>query len=333
MSAVRTEHDALLLDLDGTVYHGSRAVPGAADVLRDSAETLLYVTNNASKSPSEVARHLQELGFAAEEEAVVTSSQAAASVLAARLEPGATVLVVGTAALVEQVEARGLRVVPDAAAQPDAVVHGHSPDTGWRQLAEATVAIRNGALSVATNVDPTLPSERGLLPGNGSMVGVVRIASGVEPVVAGKPERPIMDDAIARIGCTRPLVVGDRLDTDIQGARTVGARSLLVLTGVSTARDLLNAAPEQRPDLVAPDLAGLDRPSSELTLGEAVDGCDVQVEDGVLVVHGGTDPLAALRAAVHHAWSVEAPGGGWRGVRSDGDVGRALDAWGGSPVS
>ncbi|MEO6881153.1 MAG: HAD-IIA family hydrolase [Mycobacteriaceae bacterium] len=336
MSALRTEHDALLLDLDGTVYQGDRAVPGAVDVLADSRQRLCYVTNNASRSPADVVVKLEGLGFAASLAAVVTSSQSAARMLVERLPPRSRVLVVGTSALVEEVEGVGLVAVREAEDDPAAVVHGHSPDTGWRELAEATVAVRAGALWVATNTDPTLPSERGLLPGNGSMVGVVALATGRQPLVAGKPARPIMDDALARSGSERPLVVGDRLDTDIAGAHTVGARSLLVLTGVSTAADLIGARPEQRPDLVAPDLGGLDRPAAELALGAAVPGWTATAQDGVLVIRrtGGqqtasTPPgLAALRAACHFAWGSTEPDGGWRVRCADADAAADLERWG-----
>ena len=327
MSAVRAEHDALLLDLDGTVYAGSAAVPGALAALRGSAQRLLYVTNNASRSPREVAVHLAELGFPAVAGDVVTSAQAAARLLAERLVQGASVLVVGAPALADEISAVGLVPVRDANPTPAAVVQGHSPDTGWRILAEATVAIRAGALWVATNTDRTLPSDRGLLPGNGSMVAAVRLATDQEPVVAGKPARPLLEDALARSGSMTPLVVGDRLDTDIAGARAVGARSLLVLTGVSTPLDLLRAPHDQRPDLVAADLGGLDRPSAELQVGE-VDGWSARVEGTVLVfrcVDPEADAVEGLRAACGPAWQDPS----WDGLRAEGaGAEAALRSWG-----
>ena len=264
MSTLAESYDALLLDLDGTLYRGSDAVPGAVTALRATTVRLLYVTNNASRAPHEVGAHLRELGFAAHDDDVVTSSQAGARMLGELVGGGSSVLVVGTPALADEVRAAGFAVVDDASDRPDAVIQGHSPDTGWRRLAEATVAIRAGAVWVATNTDPTLPSERGLLPGNGSMVDVVRTATGQEPHVAGKPALPILRDAMARCGSENVLVVGDRLDTDIAGARAAGLDSLLVLTGVSTAADLLHADPGQRPDLLAADLGALTRRADEL---------------------------------------------------------------------
>ena len=134
---------------------------------------------------------------------------------------------------------------------PVAVVQGHSPQTGWPDLAEAALAIRSGALWVAANVDLTLPSERGLLPGNGSMVAALRAATNREPQVAGKPEPTLLNDALARGTFSTPLVVGDRLDTDIAGANAAGLPSLMVLTGVSTADDMVRAAVRERPDYIA----------------------------------------------------------------------------------
>jgi glycerol 3-phosphatase-2 len=329
-STLREEHDALLLDLDGTVYAGQDVVPGALAALQGSAQRLLYVTNNASRTPSAVAAHLTELGLPTTAADVVTSAQSAARLLGERLEPGAAVLVVGAPALVEEVIAVGLVPVRESDPTPAAVVQGHSPDTGWTALAEATVAIRAGAVWVATNTDLTLPSARGLLPGNGSMVAVVRSATDHDPVVAGKPARPLMEDALDRSGATAPLVVGDRLDTDIAGARAVGARSLLVLTGVSTPMELLRAPEEQRPDLVAADLGGLDRAAQELAI-DHVDGWSVHVDGSTLVLacdDGAADPVAGLRAACRPAWDDP----GWTVLRAEGaGAESALRSWGIDP--
>ena len=219
---LRAPYDALLLDLDGTLYLGKDAIPGTADALGDHAQRLLYVTNNASRTPADVAAHLRELGFSASDEDVVTSSQAAARVLQERVPAGSNVLVVGTDALAGEVERVGLNPVRSADDSPVAVVQGHSQQTGWPILAEACYAIRAGALWVASNTDSTLPTERGMAPGNGSMVAVLRSATGQEPIVAGKPAAPLMEDALARGGSRTSLVVGDRLDTDIEGANAVG---------------------------------------------------------------------------------------------------------------
>jgi HAD superfamily hydrolase (TIGR01450 family) len=264
VTLLRELHDHLLLDLDGTLYHGPQAIESAVAMLRDVASPVTYVTNNASRSPAEVAATLAGMGYAATQDQVVTSSQAAAALLAERLAHGSPVLVVGAEALADEVRARGLVPVREASAEPAGVVQGHSPETGWLQLAEAALAIRAGALWVACNIDPTLPTERGLLPGNGSMVAALRTATDVEPLVAGKPSPPLLEAALSRHDAQRPLVVGDRLDTDIAGANAVGAASLLVLTGVSTPEEVAKAPRALRPTYVAPDLSALDRPAQSL---------------------------------------------------------------------
>lgn len=307
---VLTGYSAALLDLDGTVYHGAKAITGVADALaaaRKTGTALRFVTNNASKSPQEVAAQLNALGVEATVDEVRTSAQAAARLLRDRLPAGARVLVVGAAALADEVRAVGLVDVREADDDVRAVVQGHSPDTGWAQLAEACVAIRAGALWVASNTDATLPAERGLLPGNGSMVAALRTATDAEPLVAGKPATPLFDADIPIGGGPPPLVIGDRLDTDIAGAVAAGLDSLLVLTGVATPRQVLTAVPAQRPRYLAADLAGLSAQADELVIGPQR-GWDIQVEGDrvVATAAGSTDPLALLRGLCDAAWRVGA---------------------------
>lgn len=255
-------YDVAMLDLDGVVYSGADAVPYAAQVLEQATRLgmrLAFVTNNASRTPEVVRDHLRAVGVPAETDQIITSAQVAARVLADRLAPGARVLVVGDVGLRQEVELTGLTVVAAGGADVDppveAVVQGHSTTTGWPQLAEATVAVRGGALWVAANLDLSIPSPRGALPGNGSMVGVVEAALGRSPdAVAGKPDPTMHAETVRRTGAERPLVVGDRLDTDIEGANRVGVNSLLVLTGVTAAADLLGAPPEHRPTYLGRDL-------------------------------------------------------------------------------
>ena len=255
-----TRYDVALVDLDGVVYVGSDPIDEAAEALdkaRALGMRLAFVTNNASRNPADVARHLVELGVEATPADVVTSSQAAVRVIADRCGPGARVLVTGSPALRATVEQAGLRPVESSSDQPDAVVQGFWAELGYRDLAEATVAVRGGALWVATNVDSTLPSPRGLLPGNGSLVGVVASATGARPIVAGKPALPLHAEAVRRTSAQRPLVVGDRLDTDIEGANAAGTDSLLVMTGVTAPANLLLAPPQHRPTYLSADLMGL----------------------------------------------------------------------------
>jgi ribonucleotide monophosphatase NagD (HAD superfamily) len=190
-------------------------------------------------------------------EDVITSSQAAATVVADLLGRGASVLPVGGPGVAAALTAAGLRVVTHAEVDPVAVVQGYGREVGWAQLAEAVVAVRNGARHVATNTDATIPSPRGPLPGNGAMVGVVSAITGQAPLVTGKPDPAMHAECVRRTGARRPLVVGDRLDTDIEGAQRAGAASLLVLTGVTDPAILLEAPPRHRPDLLSVDAAGL----------------------------------------------------------------------------
>lgn len=300
-------YDAVLLDLDGTVIRGAEPVPEAPDVvneLRQAGLAIQFVTNNASRAPEEVAEHLTALGVQATPEEIVTSGQAAVALLASRLPAGEAVLVVGAEALVVAVESVGFRPVVAASERPAAVVQGHSPETGWMRLAEACLAIRGGAMWIACNVDRTLPTERGLLPGNGSMVAALQAATDREPTVAGKPARPLLDTAMDRIGAKYPLMVGDRLDTDIAGARAAELDSLLVLSGVADAAALLAAPPEQRPSHVGADLRVL-RESLEKARIQARPGWRVELGDGGLLLHGdGTvgDPLDALRTLCAAWW-------------------------------
>lgn len=253
-------YDVALLDLDGVVYVGPEAVPGVPDALqsaRAAGMRLGFVTNNAARTPEQVAEHLTELGIVAAPEDVITSSQAAATVVAELFGAGARVLPVGGPGVAAALRAAGLTVVDRAEDRPVAVVQGYGREVGWAQLAEAVVAVRDGARHVATNADATIPSPRGPLPGNGAMVGVVRDVTGQDPLVTGKPDPAMHAECVRRTGARRPLVVGDRLDTDIEGARRAGAASLLVLTGVTGPALLLAAPPEHRPDLLAADAAGV----------------------------------------------------------------------------
>lgn len=257
MASLATLHDCLLLDLDGTLFRGTRAVDGAAEALSMATSRNLYLTNNASRSAAEVAHHLRELGFDACPDDVITSGRCAALLLGAELPPASPVLVVGSAALVAEVYDVGLEPVRRWSDGPVAVLQGFSPDIGWRELAEAALAIGAGTPWTATNPDLTLPSEYGLVPGNGSLVAALRAATGAHPSVVGKPHGFLFQEALSRGDFRRPLVIGDRLDTDIAGANRAGLPSLLVLTGVATTADATRAQPAQRPTYIAADLRAI----------------------------------------------------------------------------
>jgi HAD superfamily hydrolase (TIGR01450 family) len=258
-------YDLIIMDLDGVVYLVDRPIPGAPQALarlRAMGKPIRFATNNASRRAADVAALLNEMGIAAAPDEVLTSAGAAAAVLAQRLAPRAAVLVVGAPALQEEVAAAGLRPVRTADDKPEAVVQGYGPEVGWMHLAEACVAIRAGAWWVATNTDRTLPTPRGPLPGNGSLVAALSTALDRGPdLVVGKPEPTLFRAAAAQVGATRPLVVGDRLDTDIVGAHRAGMDSLLVLTGVDSQDAASQAPPEMRPTYLAADLSGLFSPA------------------------------------------------------------------------
>jgi glycerol 3-phosphatase-2 len=312
-------YDVALLDLDGVVYRGADAVPGAPAALsqaRSAGMRLSFVTNNASRTPDQIAAHLGELGVAVRPDEVVTSAQAAATLLVERIGPGGRVFVVGGVGLRDAVEAVGLVPVEryDAVPPPQAVVQGFSPDLRYEDLAQATFAVAAGAIWVATNTDATLPTARGIQPGNGTLVAAVATATGEQPVVAGKPERALVDEAIHRSGATRPLIVGDRLDTDIEGAVRADLDSLLVLTGISTVADLLTGPPGSRPTFLGADLSALAsspaRLAELLSLPPPPTGWRVAVKDDtVRLTRAGdeapdADPLDPVRLVVAAAWAV-----------------------------
>lgn len=293
------------------LYLGDEGVPHAADAVaqaRDRGMRLAYVTNNASRHPAVVAARLTALGIPAAPHEVVTSGQAAVRAVRARVPPGAAVLVLGTQALAEEVREGGLRpvrtVIEAGADGVAAVVQGLSPDTSMRDLSEAAVALRAGAVWVAGNADATLPSPRGPLPGNGAFVAVLRLVTGLEPLVAGKPDPTLHRESVDRVGAARPLVVGDRLDTDVLGAVRGGADSLLVLTGVSD-RHVLRTAPRgSRPSYVSTDLRGLLHPHPAPVVRDDEARCGAAVarwSDGRVRVEGEGDD--ALRAEASLWWA------------------------------
>ncbi|MGB3827855.1 MAG: HAD hydrolase-like protein, partial [Ornithinimicrobium sp.] len=255
--------------------------------------------------------HLSELGIPTDVEDVVTSAHAAAAMVAEITPAGSTVLVVGGEGLTQAVRDHGLRPVTSCDDNPVAVVQGLGPAVGWELLAEGTYAVRSGLPWVASNLDVTVPTSRGLAPGNGALVSVIALATGRHPVSAGKPEIALHREATRRVGAESPLVVGDRLDSDIQGANRAQMPSLLVLTGVTTAADLVLAVPIQRPTYVAADLlSGLESPhpgvlrasASRWSCGSWV--CDVRA--GEVVLAGEGPALDAVRALSVACWDEPA---------------------------
>ncbi|AUZ34257.1 haloacid dehalogenase [Arthrobacter sp. PGP41] len=302
--------DALLADLDGVVYAGPHAIPGAVESLKQLSGLgvgLGYVTNNASRSPAEVAAHLRELGAPAEDHQVVSSSQAAADLLASLLAPGSRVLITGSPALAAEIELVGLVPVYGQDEDPVAVVQGFNPEIGWKDLAEATYVVNAGALWVATNTDMSIPQARGIAPGNGTLVHAVAAATGQTPRVAGKPEAPLFHSAAKRLGAERPLVVGDRLDTDILGGNNAGFATVAVLTGVDTRQTILAARAAERPDYIISSLADLHRVYPEVTHDDGTYACGeatARVANGAVGIIGSQDNLDSWRAACAAWWAA-----------------------------
>ena len=321
-------YDTALLDLDGVVYRGAEAVPYAVEALGDAERHSMrraYVTNNASRTPEAVSEHLNELGVPAHPNEVVTSAQAAARMALQCVGAGARVLVIGGEGLVAAVLEQGLVPVTGADDMPDIVVQGYSPDLGWKDLAEAAYAVQRHVPWIATNADLSIPTARGIAPGNGTLVNAVRAATGATPSVAGKPQLPLHRESILRSGANHPLVVGDRLDTDIEGAVRGATDSLLVFTGVTKPADLVVAPADKRPSYVARDLRGLlvmhQAPVPE-GVSWKVGKFSAAVVSGQVVLHGYGDAADGLKAVCAAVWAQEAADGGV--PAAEVDAGEAL---------
>jgi HAD superfamily hydrolase (TIGR01450 family) len=329
-------YDLVIFDLDGVVYLIDKPIAGAAEAverLRADGTAVAYATNNASRRAAHVADLLTGMGVPAAAGEVLTSAGASATMLARDLPPGSPVLVVGAEALRAEVREAGLRPVDRFEDEPVAVVQGYGPDVGWAILAEAALAVRAGARWMATNTDRTLPSPRGPLPGNGSLVSVLRTALDREPdVVVGKPAPALFETAASLSGAQRPLTVGDRLDTDIEGAVRAGMDSLLVLTGVSGPAELLAAPPERRPTYVAADLSGLFGAADDVRLpltGAEAGGWRLERDGGTAKLDGAGDPVQALRLLAGAAWDGVDVGE----LRGASDEARELlESWGLKPA-
>lgn len=306
----------VLSDLDGVVYRGKEAIPGAVSALTSAAQNarVAYITNNASRTAAQVAEHLRSFGLGVEAADIVTSPQAAVLLLQRIVAPGALILVVGGEGIVEELTKAGYRITRSAADNPAAVVQGFAPEIGWKDLAEAAFALAepvdgSAALPwIATNTDWTLPLEKGLAPGNGTLVSAVHTAVQRLPQFAGKPETPIYEEAARRFGNAPALMLGDRLDTDTKGARAAGIKSVHVLTGVDRPKQLIAASSDMRPDYILATLGDLATPYPEIKQtrdgGFKVGDSCVRMNGHIAeVVREGTDPLDLLRAGCAAVWN------------------------------
>lgn len=301
--------ELLLADLDGVVYRGAQEIPHAVSSLNAAAATmpLAYLTNNASRTDAAVAEQLSGYGLNVAATDVVTSPQAAVTLLQRDVSPGALVFVVGGEGITHELKKAGYRVTRSADDNPDVVVQGFAPEVGWSELAEAAFALAEKADGsairwIATNTDWTIPLARGIAPGNGSLVSAVHNAVQRLPEFAGKPETAMFETAFSRYGTTQALMIGDRLDTDIKGGKKAGIKTLHVLTGVDRPKQLLAAAADMQPDYIVADLRGLQQPYPETKIARdgscKVGGAKVRMEGHkVQILREGEDPLNLLRAA------------------------------------
>jgi len=306
--ALCDEYDLAMLDLDGVVYIGSSAVDGAPEHLQAASASglhLAYITNNAARPPSAVVEHLRALGIAANDEDVVTSAQAAARLVAQQVPTGTAVFVIGGDGLFDALAEQGLTAVQSISDEPAAVVSGYHPDLQWKTVINGAILVKRGLPWVASNTDLIVPTAHGPGPGNGVLVDAVARYAGRAPVVAGKPQRPLFEETIRRVGGKKPVVVGDRLDTDIEGAVNSGFDSLLVMTGVTDLGALVSAGTEMRPSYISADLGGLTMEHPVPAAGDrfSLNGWVAEVEGGALVVHGEGNRDDWWRVVASAGWS------------------------------
>lgn len=245
----------LVIDMDGVLYRGDEALPGLYEFfafLRERPLPFILATNNSTSTPQQYVRKLERMGVQVSPSEILTSGQATARVLAGEYPPGTRVHVFGSPALREAVEAEGFTLADEEVAL---VVGSMDLDLTYDKLKRATLLIRQGAQFVATNLDPTRPTDEGLVPGTGSMIAALEVASGVKPRVIGKPEPTMFHLAMAHMKARAETTatIGDRLDTDIVGGQRAGLTTICVLSG-STSRAEAEAF---GPDFIFEGVAGL----------------------------------------------------------------------------
>lgn len=308
------KYDTVLCDLDGVIYEGTHAIidaPETISALKSQGIPVGYVTNNSSRKPETIADQLVNFGISATPEEVIGSAKTGVEILQNMIAPGAKVLVVGGEGLRSRVVEAGFELVQSSDEKPAAVIQGFDPSVAWTDLAEASYSIANGAKWVATNQDWTIPREKGIAPGNGTLVSAVHTAVGQLPIVAGKPEPAIFKTAVSHFDSKRAVFIGDRIDTDIRGANRAELDSVLVMTGIATRKEVLAAKPEDRPTYILATMAELltDYESPKKTKhGFACGNTEVELlGNKVMVTHGDPKSLSALRAACAVIWGSDTP--------------------------
>lgn len=321
------KYDAVLLDLDGVVYRGSTAIEGATVALHELAVSGIgyaFLTNNAARDVTEIARTIASFGIPAEAHQVRTSAQAAAEKLAHDIDTDSTVLVIGSPFLTACVEAHGFEVHTPEDTEwlkhntPLAVVQGFYPHMSWWDISCAITALRAGALYRPTNPDISIPTARGILPGNGTFVDIVSRYTDAQPVFAGKPEPTMLHQAVNSLGASTPIMVGDQVSTDIEAAVAAGMDSALVLTGVTTLEQALRTPAKQRPTRIIATLPDLFEDLPPITVGTHTASCGsatVQINASSTITHTGDALLAANAALAYaHAHNTELNAGTLKGA-------------------
>jgi HAD superfamily hydrolase (TIGR01457 family) len=307
-------YDTVLCDLDGVIYEGKDAIVDAVETINKfiaQGVSVGYVTNNSSRKPETIADQLAGFGIRTEPENIISSAKTGVEILATLIPAGAKVLVVGGEGLRSRVLEAGFELVVNSDEKPAGVIQGFDPSVAWTDLAEASYSIANGAKWVATNQDWTIPREKGIAPGNGTLVSAVHTAVGQLPIVAGKPEPAIYKTALEHFGSKKAIFIGDRIDTDIRGANRAKIDSVLVMTGISTRKEALGLKQEDRPVFIIETMAELlyeyDQPK-KTKRGFACRGVEVELlGNKVLVTNGDPKSIGALRAACAVIYNSQTP--------------------------
>jgi len=331
-------YDVLLIDLDGVVYRGDRVIPAAAQTLpevRSRGARVLFLTNNSARTPGQVAEKLRGIGIAAEPQDVLTSATATAAILRREGSGGLTAFVIGERGIREALEQTGIELLDGEPERADLVVVGWDRGVDYGKLRTASLLVERGARLIATNADASYPAPDGLWPGAGAILAAVTTTTGAEPLIVGKPARPLFEAAAEATGAANPLMVGDRLDTDVGGAASMGWDSLLVLGGAAKSDDLLRSS--VLPTYVAADVSALlddlprvrlraaaeaDMPSLTVLLaasGLSVEGADGRLEETVVAeLRGGPGGIAATAClhVIEKARDDAGPAARWGLLRS-----------------
>ncbi len=311
---VWSKYDVVLCDLDGVIYEGTHSIKDAPETINkllSSSIPVGYVTNNSSRKPETIAEQLAGFGIQTSADNVIGSAKTGVEILSTLIPAGAKVFVVGGEGLRSRVIEAGFELVTSSDDKPAGVIQGFDPSVAWTDLAEASYSIANGAKWVATNQDWTIPREKGIAPGNGTLVSAVHTAVGQLPIFAGKPEPAIYKTAVEHFGAKQALFVGDRIDTDIRGANRAGIDSVLVMTGISTRKEVLGVKKEDRPTFIIGTMAELLRDydlPKKTKRGFACKEAEVELlGNKVVVTHGDPKSMAALRAACAVIYNSETP--------------------------